>query len=100
MQLNKLVRDNIIEIISSKGGQAKWHVADEEEYRTKLYEKLREEVEEFISGEEPEEIADIQEVIEAIIKLNEFDQEDIQTAKQFKRAKRGGFEKRIILEES
>ncbi len=100
MEYNKLVRDKILEIISAKGGVSKSHIADDEEYKAKLYEKLREEVEEFLKSEEEEELADILEVIDAIIAYNEFSKEDIETAKAFKKAKRGGFEKRIILEES
>lgn len=100
MQYNKLVRDKIPEIISQKGEQSTWHVADNEEYELKLHEKLREEVDEFLKNEDEDKIADILEVLDAIIAHHEFSKEDIMMAKDFKKAKRGGFEKRIILEES
>ncbi len=86
----KLVRDNIPQIIKAKGGQVKMHVATKAEYWQKLKEKLREEVEEFITSESPEELADILEVIDAIYTFKKID----------KRRERGGFAKRIILEES
>ncbi len=100
MQYNKLVRDKIPEIISAKGDNSTWHIADSEEYELKLHEKLREEVDEFLKSEDEEEIAEILEVLDAIITQHEFSKEDIMMAKDFKKAKRGGFEKRIILEES
>ncbi len=38
---NKLVRDKIIDIIKSKGDEAKWHVAGGAEYKEKLFDKRR-----------------------------------------------------------
>ena len=100
MQYNKLVRDKIPEIISQRGEESTWHVADNEEYELKLHEKLREEVDEFLKSEDEDQISDILEVLDAIIAHHGFSKEDIDDAKAFKKAKRGGFEKRIILEES
>ena len=40
----KLVRDNIPDIINSTGKECKFHYAGEEEFKTYLFEKLREEL--------------------------------------------------------
>lgn len=100
MRYDKLIRDKIIEIIEAKGGQAKWHVATEEEYRAKLKEKLLEEVKEFNEAENVEEMADVFEVITAWLAYKGWAIEEIIATQKEKREKRGGFEKRIVLEES
>lgn len=100
MRYNKLVRDKIIDIIESSGEKAIWHIAHEEEYQEKLREKLKEEVGEFLKDDSLEEMADIFEVITAILAEKKWDIEQVVTAQKEKREKRGGFEKRIILEES
>lgn len=97
---NKLVRDKIIEIIESKGQKAEFHVAEESEYKEKLLEKLLEEIQEFTADQNPEEMADIFEVITALLELHKWNLEDIVAIQKEKREKRGGFSKRIILEKS
>ncbi len=100
MKYDKLVRDGIPEIIKGKGIEPVIHVATEEEYRQKLKEKLLEEVNEFNESESPEEVADVLEVIDAIIEFKGFKREDVEAIKAKKAEERGGFRKRIILDES
>lgn len=100
MRYHKLVRDRIIEIIESKGEKATWHIASDEEYELKLKEKLVEEAKEFVENGAIEEMADIFEVITALLAINDWKIEDIIVIQKEKCEKRGGFEKRIILEES
>jgi len=100
MKYNKLVRDKIIEIIEEKGDRASYHLASDEEYRKKLNEKLLEEVKEFLVDQNKEEMADVFEVIVSLLKLNNWNEEEILLLQKEKREKRGGFDKRIILEES
>ena len=100
MIYNKLVRDKIIEIIEAKGETARYHIADETEYKAKLLEKLAEEVMEFSKEPSADELADILEVVEAIYRTYGFEPKEVEIIKQEKSAKRGAFTRRIILEES
>lgn len=63
---NKLVRDRIPEIIEQSGKKAVTRIAGDGEYRQYLREKLQEEVGEFMENGNPEELADILEVVFAL----------------------------------
>ena len=67
-KFNKLVRDRIPEIIESNGEFAKTIILEDEEYINQLNIKLKEEVSEYLLDNNIEEIADIMEVLLAIIK--------------------------------
>jgi predicted house-cleaning noncanonical NTP pyrophosphatase (MazG superfamily) len=97
---NKLVRDKIIEHIQSKGEDASYYVACPLEYKEKLLHKLEEEVKEFQEARNHEELADILEVIDAIVKYFDWDMTEVQALQKEKREKKGAFSKRLILEES
>jgi predicted house-cleaning noncanonical NTP pyrophosphatase (MazG superfamily) len=88
---NKLVRDRIPEIIEENGDECVTHIADGEEFKEKLHEKLVEEVEEFLCQPSEEELADILEVIDALVDLHEFDREVVEKKRVQKRDARGGF---------
>jgi predicted house-cleaning noncanonical NTP pyrophosphatase (MazG superfamily) len=100
MRYNKLVRDKIPEYIRSKGGTPVIHIAGDKEYWEKIKEKLSEEVKEFFENEIIEEMADIQEVIDAICDYKKFSKEDMNAARMKKNEERGAFKEKIILEES
>lgn len=100
MKYNKLVRDKIPEYIKSKGGTPITHIANDKEYWEKLKEKLQEEVNEFSESETIEEMADIQEVIDIMCSYKKFNKRKLGSAKKKKVKERGGFNKKIILEES
>lgn len=101
MKYNKLVRDNIIKIIESKGQIASFHIAKTDgEYWLKLKEKLLEEVNELLQDESIGEVADVLEVVGAICVYKGFSKEGVEAVKKKKKDERGGFEERIILEES
>ena len=100
MKYNKLVRDNVPQHIKAKGEAIKTHTAGDVEYWSKLKEKLLEEVGEFNKDESVEELADLLEVIDAIIEYKKFDRGEIEKVKGEKAETKGGFKNRIILDES
>ena len=98
---NKLVRDNIPNIIENNGEVAVTRVLDDEEYKKELYKKLLEEANEVINSTEKEtleELADVLEILSSIASLNNKFIEDIIEIARMKREKRGGFQKRLFLE--
>lgn len=97
--MSKLVRNKIVKIIEDKGEKVKFHFASEEEYWEKLKEKLLEEVREFISEPNEEELADILEVLDSIKKFKGFEEDEIENLKNLKLNERGGFEDKIILDD-
>lgn len=100
MRYDKLVRDKIPDIIREKGGTPVTHVATEAEFALKLKEKFNEELWEYLQDESLQEMADVFEVITAILELKGWTIEDVVAEQQKKRDERGAFKERIILEEA
>lgn len=97
MSQGKLVRDKIPQIIRSKGQMPVVYVANADEYRTSLRAKLREEVQEFLdSNDNPEELADILEVLYALAEDCGTDRRQLEKLRAAKAEERGGFGNRII----
>ncbi len=99
MRYNKFVRDKISEVIRKRRAVPVVHIADDNEYWQKLKEKLQEEVDEFLGEANKEELADILEVIYAICDFKNFKREKLELFRKKKLKERGGFKKRIILDE-
>ena len=98
---NKLVRDNIPNIIKNKGEEPVVRLLDDNEYKIELEKKLYEEYQEVISAsgsDRLEELADMLEVIRALAKLENNDLNDIIKIADEKNTKRGAFEDKIFLE--
>jgi predicted house-cleaning noncanonical NTP pyrophosphatase (MazG superfamily) len=100
---NKLVRDNIPEIIRNDRAIPKTRILDLAEFRDELAKKLLEETEELIKAKHNTdhltlEIGDIYEVLSAIIDSYHLDRLAIMKLKEKRKEERGGFEKRIFLE--
>lgn len=95
MQYNKLVRDKIPEILDKKGIAYEKRIATPNEYKVELIKKLGEEVAEFSTEGNIEELADVLEVIDSIRKLPEYS--DVLDIKNRKIVEKGGFDQRIIL---
>jgi predicted house-cleaning noncanonical NTP pyrophosphatase (MazG superfamily) len=95
--MKKLIRDKIPDLIKSQGRDCNFYIADRREFSTHLSEKLREEVEEFIQTPCIEELADILEVVYALSEENKFRMEEIESAREEKMKKLGGFKNRVIL---
>ena len=96
--MEKLVRDKIPEIIRKDGREPVIRVADDEEYWSRLKDKLHEEVAEFTEEGEKEEIADILEVLHAIMEFRNINKSEIENIRKKKAEERGGFKEKIILE--
>ena len=95
---NKLVRDKIPEIIESDGKKCVTRVLCQEEYLKELRRKLNEEVQEYHESGDHEELADILEVVYALATATGCTEDALNTIRQEKAQKRGGFSKRILLE--
>ncbi len=97
---NKLVRDYIPEIIRQSGNHCEVAIMSEAEFSQALREKLLEEAQEAATSSPQDlvsELADLQEVIDAILPLYGISRDDVLTEQRRKRAERGGFEQRIRL---
>lgn len=101
---NKLVRDKIPEIIERRDGvKPVVHFANDIELWLKLKEKLIEEARELAEAkpeQELNELADISEVIDAILRFRGISALKLDRVKNKKREERGGFRNRIILDEA
>lgn len=97
IRYNKLVRDRIPEIIEASGKSAQWDILDETACRQKLLEKLTEETAEYATSGDPEELADLLEIIYALAELDGINPRQLETIRQAKAASRGGFRQRIRL---
>jgi predicted house-cleaning noncanonical NTP pyrophosphatase (MazG superfamily) len=93
----KLVRDKIPEIIIQNGQQPNIRILNDEEYKIELAKKLIEEANEFQSDLNIDELADVLEVIDAIIIAYGFDKDTLEKVKQKKNQERGKFDKKIFL---
>lgn len=97
-EYNKLVRDKIPEEINKVNGRkANYKILDEEEYLKELDKKLFEEAHEFTEEHSIEELADLIEVIDAMIKARNINYNDIDEARKIKSDKKGRFENKIYL---
>ncbi len=99
MFFNKLVRDKIPEIIRTRGKKMTSHIANNDEYWTKLLDKLQEEIDEYRSDESEEELADVLEVIDTIIDHKGYNRMHLEDLRKAKLQEKGGFKDRIILDE-
>lgn len=91
----KLVRDRIPELIPK---DMQTHIADDEEYRAMLREKLIEETQEFLDSETDENLVDILEVVYAICDAKGVRREALEELRKVKAQQRGAFTKRIVLD--
>jgi predicted house-cleaning noncanonical NTP pyrophosphatase (MazG superfamily) len=97
---NKLIRDRIPEIIRAAGKQCETDMMTDEEYiqalRSKLVEEAQE-VEQAAPNDLLTELADLQEVIAALMAVYGISPEQVSTVQCSRRVERGGFEQRLKL---
>jgi len=98
---NKLVRDNIPQIITDDNQTPVTRVLGDDEYRVKLLEKLVEEANELLEADgDMGERADIAEVLKALDTHLGYTDDEVESARAAKAEKRGGFEQKIFLEKA
>ena len=96
---NKLVRDKIPKIIEESGKTCTVETLTDEKYIAMLDAKLTEELAEYQESKSLEELADLLEVMGAVVKARGYTWDELTTVRKKKREERGGFEKRILLKE-
>lgn len=106
IKYDKLIRDKIPEIIEKSGKTCVVEVMDDETYMDKLSAKLKEElaeVETELKNNNDEaaikELADLQEVILAIVDAIGVDRESFERIRKSKVVSNGAFEKKLLLKE-
>ena len=97
MVYNKLVRDKIPKIIKKAGKKPIIRTLSDDEFPLYLEMKLEEEVKEYRESKNPEELADILEVIVTLADVQGLDMADLMSMQIDKRFKNGGFNDKILL---
>lgn len=101
IRYDKLVRDKIPEIIASSGKVAITRYISGSELDAALRNKLKEESAEALNASSRTdllaELADVVEVLGALLRHHDLDMNDLEQIRTAKRAERGGFEKGIVL---
>lgn len=96
---HKLVRDRIPEIIEADGKTCVCETLSDQGYLSLLDQKLNEELMEYQESKSLEELADLLEVMQAVVKARGWTVEELERVRADKAAERGGFEKKILLKE-
>jgi len=94
---NKLVRDKIPDIIKAKGENCNTRILKDDEYLIELNKKLQEEMNEYLTSGEVEELADLEEVLRAILDAKGVDYSFFEELRLKKVEKRGAFKDKIFL---
>jgi predicted house-cleaning noncanonical NTP pyrophosphatase (MazG superfamily) len=94
---NKLVRDKIPELISANDQEGDFYILPEQDYENEVILKLQEESGEYLESKNPEELADILEVLMELCRIRNIPFSEIEAIRQKKLTERGGFSKRIFL---
>ena len=97
MVYNKLVRDNIPDIIRKQGENPCIRILEAEAYTHALEQKLDEEVGEYHRDKNAEELADILEVVYALAEDLGSSKAELHRVYEQKHEARGGFQRRIFL---
>lgn len=96
---HKLVRDRIPEIIEADGKTCVYEMLSDEEYIRLLDQKLNEELAEYQESKSLEELADLLEVMQAVVRARGWTLDELEQVRTDKAAERGGFTKKILLKE-
>ena len=95
---NKLVRDKIPQIIeANEKTTCTTKILNDQEYLESLNTKLQEELKEYLDSGDIEELADLEEVLRAILDAKNVSYPDFETIRKSKVDKRGAFKDKIFL---
>jgi predicted house-cleaning noncanonical NTP pyrophosphatase (MazG superfamily) len=97
---NKLVRDMIPDLIRQDGHACAVEPLDDATFRCALRDKLVEEAREAAEAPDEDlaaELADVQEVLDALVEAHGLTPEAVSTMQRQRRAERGGFARRLRL---
>ena len=97
MEYNKAIRDKIPEIIQKDGHSCNVETLSDEKFLEQLEKKLSEELAEYQKEKNPEELADILEVIYRVAQLRGVSKEELEKIRIKKSEQRGGFDKNLFL---
>ena len=97
IKYDKLIRDKIPEIIEQSGKKCIVEVMDNDTYIEYLDQKLNEELAEYQQDKSIEELADLLEVIYAVVAARGYSVEELERLRLEKAEKRGAFEKKLLL---
>lgn len=99
--MNKLVRDKIIDIKQKEGEKPEFTVLNDQEYLQALKQKLVEESNEVLTSATDEELmnelADLQEVMDCLLRQAKISKTQLKLAQVKKNDAKGSFKKRIFL---
>jgi len=94
---NKAIRDKIPEIIQESGEKCNIQTLSDEKFLVEIEKKLSEEVTEYQNDKNPEELADILELIYRIAQLKGISKQELEQIRIKKLQGRGGFDKNLFL---
>ncbi len=98
---DKLVRDNIPELIEKNGAKVNQKILNEKNYLIELKKKLIEEVAEMVDAKKKEdilnELSDVQEIVDNLLMALGCNAKDLKKIQIQKNKKNGSFKKRIYI---
>ncbi len=99
----RLVRDQVPRLVREAGHEVRFRELDADDRPRFLKQKLAAEAADLLAagpGAEKEEIADVLEVLEALIRERGYERDALKQVKQGKHKRRGGFDRCYVVEES
>ena len=97
IKYDKLIRDKIPDIIEQSGKKCIVEVMDNDTYIEYLDQKLNEELAEYQQDKSIEELADLLEVMYAVVVARGHSVAELERIRLEKAEKRGAFEKKLLL---
>ncbi|NMA85442.1 MAG: nucleoside triphosphate pyrophosphohydrolase [Epulopiscium sp.] len=94
---NKLVRDQIPQIIEKTGKKAIVQKVEGNQYLNLLREKLQEELQEYLESGSIEELADLVEVVYGILAYKNISNCEFEKIRENKNRERGSFKEALML---